>query len=48
LALNYCHQSGLGYNSAESFNFGINKDFWHLFVWKSVEYNTQNKGICVN
>jgi len=27
LALNYCHQSGLGYNSAESFNFGINKDF---------------------
>ena len=27
LGLNYCHQSGLGYNSAESFNFGINKDF---------------------
>lgn len=27
LALNYCRQSGLGYSSAESFNFGINKDF---------------------
>jgi hypothetical protein len=27
LALNYCRQSGLGYNGAESFNFGINKDF---------------------
>jgi hypothetical protein len=27
LALSYCRQSGLGYNSAESFNFGINKDF---------------------
>ena len=27
LALNYCRQSGLGYDRAESFNFGINKDF---------------------
>jgi hypothetical protein len=27
LALNYCRQSGLGYDKAESFNFGINKDF---------------------
>jgi hypothetical protein len=27
LALNYCRQSGLGYKSAESFNFGINTDF---------------------
>jgi len=27
LTLNYCRQSGLGYSSAESFNFGINKDF---------------------
>lgn len=27
LVLNYCSQSGLGYNKAESFNFGINKDF---------------------
>jgi hypothetical protein len=27
LALNYCRQSGLGYSNAESFNFGINKDF---------------------
>ena len=27
LAINYCRQSGLGYSSAESFNFGINKDF---------------------
>ena len=27
LVLNYCRQSGLGYDKAESFNFGINKDF---------------------
>jgi hypothetical protein len=27
LLLNYCRQSGLGYDKAESFNFGINKDF---------------------
>ena len=27
LSLNYCRQSGLGYDRAESFNFGINKDF---------------------
>jgi hypothetical protein len=27
LALNYCRQSGLGYDKAESLNFGINKDF---------------------
>jgi hypothetical protein len=27
LILNYCRQSGLGYDKAESFNFGINKDF---------------------
>jgi len=27
LILNYCRQSGLGYDRAESFNFGINKDF---------------------
>jgi hypothetical protein len=27
LSLNYCRQSGLGYDKAESFNFGINKDF---------------------
>jgi len=27
LVLNYCSQSGLGYSKAESFNFGINKDF---------------------
>jgi len=27
IALNYCRQSGLGYDRAESFNFGINKDF---------------------
>ena len=27
LGLNYCRQSGLGYDRAESFNFGINKDF---------------------
>jgi hypothetical protein len=27
LVLNYCRQSGLGYDKAESFNIGINKDF---------------------
>lgn len=27
LSLNYCRQSGLGYDRAESFNFGISKDF---------------------
>jgi hypothetical protein len=27
LVLNYCRQSGLGYDKAESFNFGVNKDF---------------------
>ena len=27
LYLSYCYQSGLGYDKAESFNIGINKDF---------------------